>query len=446
MMMWQLLVLSLVYAATGGSPGDSPGHSGGRGGGGWSTTGWASGSWSGGLGGDWRGDWRDGHSKGDGKGDWGRRRDEPPPMLPVGDATAGRPGSGGGGDDEDWEMTGESGAASSSAAGAPPPAGVATAGRQGGGDGAGRQQGRPRNTDEPGYIASWPKPPCRDCQQEVHWRQMMPHKIFQDGEYMRTDFECAQCYGKRLNLDPSEALRKLLEARPDWKAKEDRRTAFAAEQANVMMTFQGLDSKKKAREVTRKALCKVFAPMMSIIARKLRQIMKRHEFMDERAALVQRLEQATDPSVMRTILDELERIEEAVEKASEPLAFSHVTDPFEKARWLLAAQYSDSWTEIRSKSGRVCAGFVTFYVCMRDWGYGERCYSLIVNKRWDLLHKDDPLQAGQRRSLLAELGAFMSCASRPMEHSEVQSLERSCHMLHGIWSTAKRRLWSACVG
>jgi hypothetical protein len=382
---------------------------------------------------------------------------------PAGVATAGQPGEGGDVDtDEDealWQAVDPPTAmdvdTTSTAAAVPeqrqitggratPPAGDATAGRQGDGKGNGRAAPQP---GDPGFCPNWPRVPCTSCGGENStWRTSWPTRVYTAPDTFHTTWECPACWSRRHNMPENEGLKALLMARPDWREKQSRREAFSEAQKNILESVDGIDSKKRARTLTRKALCKVFAPMMSIIARKLRQISKRHEFMDERDGLVKRLEEATDPAVISGILDELERIEEAVEKKSEPLAFAHVVDPFEKARWLLAAQYSDTWTEIRSKSGRVCAGFVTFYVCMRDWGAGERCYSLIVNKRWDLLHKDDPLQAGQRRSLLAELGAFMSCASRPMEHSEVQSLERSCHMLHGIWSTAKRRLWSACVG
>jgi hypothetical protein len=238
---------------------------------------------------------------------------------------------------------------------------------------------------------------------------MMPHQrtgTWKGAEVAYSVFECASCFGRRRDIaDPAVAQATIMKERPDWQAKGARRAEFEKAQNEVQETFDFLDTKKKVRTLARKALCKVFAPAVTVIARKLRQIEKRHLLMDERRDLVNRLERATSPLEMTALLDEIERIEQEVEKASAPLAFAKITDPFERARWLLAAQYSDTWTECKTKAGKVVAGFVTFYVCRRDYGYEDqdrngytfrsRCNSLIVNKRWDLTNPD-PLAAGQR--------------------------------------------------
>lgn len=215
-------------------------------------------------------------------------------------------------------------------------------------------------------------------------------------------WQCAKCFGlERGVTDENEAMALILRERPDWKVRNERNTSFAKAQAEQMETFEMCSSKRKARTLTRRALDKVFAPVVHLITRKLRQLQNREELIGERKKLVDRLAVCADPVEMEKLLEEIEEMEAKVEAASKPLGFAGVQSEEERARWQMAAMYSDSWVVCKDSKGREMGGFTTFYLCRRQWAHVDgkdqeknKCYSLILNKRWDIAG-DDPLAANR---------------------------------------------------
>jgi len=87
----------------------------------------------------------------------------------------------------------------------------------------------------------------------------------------------------------------------------------------------------------------------------------------------------------------LQKIDEAEDKfvaANEPLGYAdRARTRVELFRFQMAADYSDSWTEVKNGAGTLIGGFSAFYIC-RAGGTNTECNTLILSKVWARQHED----------------------------------------------------------
>ena len=157
--------------------------------------------------------------------------------------------------------------------------------------------------------------------------------------------------------------------------------------------------------MSRDRLSEVMAPPALHLARKERAIQKRGALLGRHRALADELAQTSDRRKADQLLDELERLDDEIEAESAPIAFHNrvlntlttATDEERRTmQWefMLAAQYSDLWCEIKDKRGRRIGAMMSYYVCLAG-GNQYPCGTVMESSAWDRMHAD-PLRAGQR--------------------------------------------------
>ena len=208
------------------------------------------------------------------------------------------------------------------------------------------QAPKPKQPGDKGYVEGWPDSvKCTECNNRDTWTRLHAEKryVATDSDETYIHRRCWICVSKSLQGASEAASRAwIVQNQPGAARREERNASFQHNQQNVMESFEMCSTKKKARVLTRKALNKVFAPVVHLIACKLRQLQDRGELLGERKALVERLRGTSDPQEMELVLTAIEDMEAKLAGTTEGLAFAHVQDEEEKARWRMAAMYSDS--------------------------------------------------------------------------------------------------------
>lgn len=168
-------------------------------------------------------------------------------------------------------------------------------------------------------------------------------------------------------------------------------------------------------QVVRKTIDEILAPLAPYFLRKSMVLKRRAELGHEYKLLALKL---LDPSCRdqhEAIVEKLEQLYDEIDQLSKPLAFGERAAKQAAAaaastsiagspppsreqlayqekllawQYNLAASYCDVWTVLRDAKGVICGGMMTFYVCMRKYGDGSVCASLMGSKVWDRRHAD----------------------------------------------------------
>ena len=226
---------------------------------------------------------------------------------------------------------------------------------------------------------------CSFCDTVAKWKNMQSAKVYENYQETLWDKEdsyhwvytCKLCLSRDMECSEQEAMAEIKGAHTQWArarnvkykaALYDRRTEFPG------MSHQGL------RTLVLDDLLVVLEPLAEYVARKLAQMAKRSNGIEQHDLLLAELRNAKDKPEELRIIEALERLEREIEKNSEPLAFAKKEDATEM---FAVAQYSDEWVETPSGALRA------WYVCRQTFGgqYAE-CGTLIPSKMWKRKHQD----------------------------------------------------------
>ena len=232
----------------------------------------------------------------------------------------------------------------------------------------------------------------------MHWRQMESEKVWLHWQDSKDDEEdswewkrtCIQCVAKRDGLTEEEAKLKVLSKTMEHKLARGNQLKEAKELDREKIEAMDGASRSKVRGVLKSTMIELFGPLAKFILRKraalelVRLDVLRHD------ELVRKLAQCEDIESEQDILLEME----ALEVDDKYLAFADKGE--EQHKYILAASFSDTWTEIRDASGRLIGGISSWYVCMAmtrwvdtNWKQVE-CCRLTPSKDWTR-KLDDPL-------------------------------------------------------
>jgi hypothetical protein len=246
---------------------------------------------------------------------------------------------------------------------------------------------------------------CSACSAIGHWRGMAAEKIFTHRQESKLDAEdswwwkrtCIACVAKAENLTIEDATLKVL-SKPIAHKKaraEQLETAkeLVREKIEVLNAEGG--SRKMKKELLKSTLEELFSPLAAYILRKqaalelVRQDTQRHD------ALTERLSKCPDWQSEAAVIAELEALE--VDNRYE--AFKGE----DQAAYLMAASYSDMWTQVRGAGGELVGGISSWYVCLAQTGYTATggggwstcaCLRVTPSKDWGTKHAN-PMATGQ---------------------------------------------------
>jgi hypothetical protein len=243
-----------------------------------------------------------------------------------------------------------------------------------------------------GYaIASWPKPPCDACCAigDTYKQMSQEHQWVEGLEDWIIKYTCTSCSMLKWDMTRGQALQRMKEERGDIAKGKKRAELYQAAAERHSESFEFKEASRKGkRTILRNELLIVFKPIMSACITKRRQLKVRGELNAEHTALCERLGASTNLTEIEDLLEQIEKIEDGIKEASQPLGFKSLCKTEEDAfRFMMAASYCDSWSEIRNANGRLLGGFCAFFIC-RAGGTAHPCNSLIISKIWGRNHED----------------------------------------------------------
>jgi hypothetical protein len=162
-------------------------------------------------------------------------------------------------------------------------------------------------------------------------------------------------------------------------------------------------SRSKVRSILRSSMIDLFGPPAKFILRTRAALELVRKDVERHDELVAQLAQCDDSEAEQEILAEME----ALEVDEKYLAFADTGE--EQHKYIRAAFFSDTWTEIRDASGRFIGGISSGYICLALTAYCNttwrhiQCCRLTPSKDWARKF-DDPLASKNP--------CYCSCAAR----------------------------------
>ena len=208
-----------------------------------------------------------------------------------------------------------------------------------------------------------------------HYQETMTDK----DDSFKWVYTCVECLAKELKCSEQEAKAHILGTltTPAW--ARERTVKFKAAFQNRREEFPGM-SREGVRTLARNDLVEVLKPLAEFVARKLIQLKARQKGIEEYDKLIVELRTVKDKDRELTIIEELEKLDQVLEKHTTPLAFQGKEDA---EQMFNVAQYSDEW--VNTESGALRA----WYVCLCDWG-GQYppCGTVMPAKQWSRKFED----------------------------------------------------------
>ena len=258
----------------------------------------------------------------------------------------------------------------------------------------------------------WPRVKCATCPATDHWRRMKEvinvqvfHEKKGDPEDVRqTVYFCAGCVAKAGGLTVPQAQAEIQLTRYNMLKRTARQAEYNHAKQHVLEEFPSM-ARDKACKLSRMRLSEVLQPLALHLARKERAVQMRGQLVGRHRELAEKLALTADRRECDALLDQIEALEDEIDAATAPIAFSNrvlntmvtATDEERRVRqweFMLAAQYSDLWCEIKDRRGRRVGAMMSYYVCLAG-GSAYPCGTVMESHAWDRLHSN-PLQQKQR--------------------------------------------------
>jgi len=226
---------------------------------------------------------------------------------------------------------------------------------------------------------------CSSCDTVAKWKDMRSAKVYENYQESITDKEdsyhwvytCKLCLSRDMDCSEQDAMADIKGAHTQW--ARARNVKYKAALSDRRTEFSGM-SHQSLRTLVLEDLLVVLGPLAEYVSRKLIQMAKRSNGIEQHDLLLAELRIVKDKPEELKIIEALERLGREIEKDSEPLAFAEKEDATEM---FAVAQYSDEW--VKTPSGALRA----WYVCRQTFGgqYAE-CGTLIPSKIWKRKHQD----------------------------------------------------------
>ena len=247
---------------------------------------------------------------------------------------------------------------------------------------------------------------CITCGEKGIWRNFEStwEKVFEQQtksdelDVWKVTHMCIPCCTKLPKYEGKtvEEVKAIVFAAP-MAAKTWRAGKFVESLQNKRSEFAMMDaSNRKIKMMTRDSLAEILAPLSTYIFRKAELLEKVCKDVERHNQLCQQLARCKSLAQEREIMNEMEALE------VDDKYMAYVDKGEEQHKYIMAASYSDAWTMIYDKSGRLIGCLMSWYVCMANsrcsgpptWAK-ICCARVTPSKDWDTLH-DDPLAVGQR--------------------------------------------------
>ena len=245
---------------------------------------------------------------------------------------------------------------------------------------------------------------CIRCSTHYKWSKGESKKIWfknedvdsddEDSHWFEWQYICIPCKAIEWDVPLNEARARVMDESQVFDLKVHRVNRYKHAIDNAQSTFPAIKHMKKLRKIvlvqlTQEKMASAWEPLGEMIIRKIQQLKNMNAENEEHRRLSQELKECTDPDRGLELLEQLEALDTS--ETSDMLAFKgELQDKF-----LLAASYSDTWTVVRSSTGKVIGGVRSWYVCLCDCkGKEPPCGTLILSKKW-ALKNTDPLAPRQ---------------------------------------------------
>jgi hypothetical protein len=244
----------------------------------------------------------------------------------------------------------------------------------------------------------WPKVWCKLCRKIDTWRKMEETVVRADdadgNEQTYREYACNTCVGARDGLTEEQAQAKIVSGRPGFSRKMYAAAEFAEAKKKKLESCPML-SGRKLYQVVARDIMDVLAPLAAYMVRKAQVFARRAELSEEYNELLKALDDPAKAREHKDILAKLEELYDQIDQLGNPLAFKDRAtqqaggDEHDARmlqwKYMLAAQYCDLWSEIKS-GGKTVGALMCFYVCLA--GGSNPCGTLMSSKAWDRLHAD----------------------------------------------------------
>ena len=238
----------------------------------------------------------------------------------------------------------------------------------------------------------------------AHWREHASKKIYVHRQQTKNDAEddyhfertCIQCVAKLENMTEEDAKLQVFAGVMDHKAR--RAHLYHKAKESKREEFEAMvdgPSRKERRKLTLESMQDLFQPLAEFIIRKREAMDLVVKDVARHAQLVRQLANCKSILMETAILEEMEQLE----LDDKYLAFESKGE--DQHKFILAASYSDEWTEIKNTKGQVVGGIYSWYVCRARTGWNDKlgcnaeCLTVTPSKDWDRKF-GDPLASKQR--------------------------------------------------
>ncbi len=239
-----------------------------------------------------------------------------------------------------------------------------------------------------GDHPEWPNVKCASCNELSRWSQRLQVSKDMPGNMWCWVYTCIRCCALKWGVTENEAAVRIFQSRPGWEKKQGKIKAFTEAKHNRLEQFPMMKG-RALYQLARQDLMEVFKPMASVIIRKMKALCQQVVLNDEYLALLAELKITTDLDVAKDLLNRIESLSEKIESLEGYLAFkARAGDDAERhRRYILAAEYADSWCSVYDSRGRLVGSILSVFVCLGNNGW-ERCASATGSKRWLQKHAD----------------------------------------------------------
>jgi len=206
---------------------------------------------------------------------------------------------------------------------------------------------------------------------------------------------CMKCVAMEKNITEAEAKTLVLGIPIAHKKRRFANLQEGKALATTKIAAMPACNRKQRRELTKECMIELFGPLAKHVVRKIAAVAKFRKDIERHAQLVAKLKDCKDIEAEQEILTEMELLE----VSDGWLAFQGKVD---QHSYIMAASYSDQWTEIKDQNGRTTGGVMSWSICQANsgtWDYEKNrttpCYRITASKDWDKRHSD-PLATKQR--------------------------------------------------
>jgi hypothetical protein len=203
------------------------------------------------------------------------------------------------------------------------------------------------------------------------------------------NYYCMACVAAEMGITSHEALGWIRATRLDLQKKMETTALWQVAQANPPKDFEFVESsKKKKRLIIRQRVIDIFRPTAKAFILKQNKTKERAEHRALRKQLCEEMQKETNLDKIDVLLQKIDEAEDKFVAANEPLAYAdRATSRVELFRYQIAADYSDSWVEVKNSAGTLIGGFSACYIC-RAGAQDSKCNTLILSKEWAGRHHD----------------------------------------------------------